>query len=84
MKDDDKLDIGFIPYMSKAFGFLNTESFLNKNIYKLESLSLEEARELLLKEIEISKSMPIMAQRQHLQKVFNKLFSIQPGIEKTM
>lgn len=84
MKDDDKLDIGFIPYMSKAFGFLNTESFLNKNIYKLESLSLEEARELLLKEIEISKSMPIMAQRQHLQKVFNKLFSIQPGFEKTM
>ena len=81
MKEDNNLGKGFIPYMSKAFGFLNTESFLNKNINKLESLSLEEARELLLKEIEYAKSLTTMGQRQHLQKVFNKLFSLQPAYE---
>ena len=81
MKEDKNLGKGFIPYMSKAFGFLNTESFLNKNINKLESLSLEEARELLLKEIDYAKGLTTMGQRQHLQKVFNKLFSLQPAFE---
>ena len=60
MKEDKNLGKGFMPYMSKAFGFLNTESFLNKNINKLESLSLEEARELLLKENEYAKSLTTM------------------------
>lgn len=83
MREEDKLGKGFVPYMSKAFSFLNPDSFLNKNIFKLESLSIEEVRESLLREIEVAKSMTTMGQRQHLQKVFNKLFSIQPMFEKS-
>ena len=70
MKEGDKLGKGFVPYMSKAFDFFNPDSFLNKNIYKLESLSIEDVRESLLKEIEIAKGMTTMGQRQHLQIIF--------------
>jgi len=79
--EEEKLNKEFIPYMSKAFKIFNSESFLKMNIYKLEGLSLKEVRKLLLKEIELAKSMPTLKQRQHLQKVFDKLFSIQPKFE---
>lgn len=72
------LSKGFMPYMVKVFPFLN-DNFLTKNINKLEGLSLDEVRALLLSEIADAKELPKSNCNVQLQKIFDKLFSLQPS-----
>lgn len=75
---EEVLSKGFIPYMAKVFPFLN-DNFLSKNIIKLESLSLDEVRNLLLSEITSAKELTPSNCNNQLQKIFDKLFSLQPA-----
>lgn len=78
-KDDVSLDKGFIPYMSKILDMFNLNKIINMSILKLEAIPISDIRSELLnevKEIKTSKSSSTIDQQ--LQKLFNKIFTIQP------
>lgn len=78
---DGVLSKGFMPYMGKVLSLLHNGKFMERNIYKLESLDVSVMRNYLLSDLEEIKKVSPDERDKQLQKLFTKIYSFQPNFE---
>ncbi len=74
----------FMPSMSMVFGFLSQNKFINMSINKMEEKDIEEVRAILLNDVKELKDKNQAVQKQQLQKIFSKIFALQPYLNQRL